>query len=248
MRYKIINLASSLRWSGMAVIGAALIMTLTTSGWGQTSVVVGSGATATGTTATGTSTLPLGLIFLGSQDQGDPAAMYGHCGDVNSGVESKIAVILPVGTNLDKVAAITVLDCHQFDGPGGSFIVPCPAGTTPFPTYCVQNQNDGRGNHILVGVFIDVKNLPCTLTGKSSGPPAQITIAFKDAAFGIFGVELRGGASNATTQFFAGPTNGPDNRVIVLTATKINQGAPASVSNIMVQNGQQKVNTCSFNF
>jgi hypothetical protein len=168
--------------------------------------------------------------------------MYGHCGDVNSGVESKLAVIFPVGTDLDKVQQIRVLDCHPFDGPGGSFIVPCPAGS-PVPTYCVQNQNDGRGNHILVGVFIN-KNLPCTLTGKSSGPPAQITITFTDAAFGIFGVELRGGVSNATTQFFAGSGS----RIIVLTATKINQGAPASLPNILVQNGQQKINTCSFNF
>jgi hypothetical protein len=243
MRYKIINLASSLRWSGMAVIGAALIMTFTTSGWGQTTVVVGPAATATGTTAAATSTLPLGLILLGSQDQTDPTGMYGHCGGVNSGVESKLAVIFPVGTDLDKLQQIRVLDCHPFDGPGGSFIVPCPAGTKPVPTYCVQNQNDGRGNHILVGVFIN-KNLPCTLTGQSSGPPAQITITFTDAAFGIFGVELRGGASNATTQFFAGSGS----RIIVLTATKINQGAPASLSNILVQNGQQKINTCSFSF
>ena len=67
MRYKIINLASSLRWGGMAVIGAALFMTLTTSGWGQTTVVVGSAATAAGTSAGLPSTGPFGLILLGSQ-------------------------------------------------------------------------------------------------------------------------------------------------------------------------------------
>ena len=245
MRYKIIDLASSLRWSGMAVIGAALIMTLTTSGWGQTSVVMGSPATATGTTAaaaTGPSTGPLGLIFLGTQDQTDPTAMYGHCGNVNSGIASKINVIPASAADLDKVAQIRVLDCHAFDGPGGSSIVPCPAGS-PVPTYCVLVQNDGLGNHILLGVFIN-KNLPCQLTGKSSGPPAQITVTFTDSAFGITGVELRGGASNATTQFFAGSGN----RIIVLTATKINQGAPASLSNILVTSGHGTQNTCAFNF
>jgi len=243
MRYKIINLASSRRWSGMAVIGAALIMTLTTSGWGQTSVVMGSRATATATTATATSTLPLGLIFLGTQDQTDPTAMYGHCGNVNSGIASKIQSIPGTAPDLDKIQQIRVLDCHPFDGPGGSSIVPCPAGTTPLPTYCLLVQNDGLGNHVLLGVFTN-KNLPCQLTGKSSGPPAQITITFTDSAFGIRNVELRGGASNATTQFFAGSGN----RIIVLTVTKINQGAPASVSNIAVQNTLGKINFCSFNF
>jgi hypothetical protein len=246
MPYKIINLASSLRWSGMAVIGTALIMTLTTSGWGQTTVVVGPAATATGTAATtaaATSTLPLGLIFLGTQDQTDPTAMYGHCGNVNSGVQSKITSVPASAANLDKVAAIRVLDCGPFNGGGGGTVVPCPVGTKPVPTYCVQVGNDGLGNHVLLGVFINT-SLPCQLTGQSAGPPAQITITFTDAAFGILNVELRGGASNATTQFFAGAGN----RVIVLTATKINQGAPASVSNILVQNTQHKTNTCSFNF
>jgi len=245
MRNKIINLASSLRWSGIAVIAAALIMTLTTLGWAQTSVVVGSALT--GTPAATTSTLPLGLIFLGNQDQGDPAGMYGHCGNVNSGIASKIQSIPATTANLDKVAAIVVLDCHQFDGGGGSSIVPCPAGTNPFPSYCLLVQNDGLGNHVLLGVFVD-KNLPCLLTGNSSGPPAQIAITFKDNAFGITGIELRGGVSNATTQFFAGPSNGPDNREIVLSATKIDQSATASLSGILVTNGRGKVSTCAFSF
>jgi hypothetical protein len=128
MRYKIINLASSLRWSGVAVIGTALIMTLTTSGWGQTTVVVGPAATAT-STAAAASTLPLGLIFLGTQDQTDPTAMYGHCGNVNSGVQSKITSVPASAANLDKVAAIRVLDCGPFNGGGGGTVVPCPAGT-----------------------------------------------------------------------------------------------------------------------
>ena len=65
MRYKIINLAGSQRWSRMAVISAALIMTLTTSGWGQTTVVVGSTATAAATSAGLPSTGPFGLNLLG---------------------------------------------------------------------------------------------------------------------------------------------------------------------------------------
>jgi len=246
MRPKIIDLASSLHSSRMAAIGAALILTFTTSGWAQTSVVVGSAATATAT-STGPSTLPLGLIFLGSQNQDDPAGMYGHCGGVNSGIQSKASTILG-GTNLNKVAAIRVLDCHQFDGGGGSSTVPCPAGTTPAPTYCVLVQNDGIGNHVLLGVYINVNSLPCELTGKNSGPPAQITITLRDNAFGIRTVELRGGVSNATTQFFVGPTNGPDNREVVLSATKIDQSAPASLSNILVTNVRGTTTTCSFSF
>ena len=247
MRYKIINLASSRRWSGMAVIGAALFMTLTTSGWGQTSVVVGTAATTADTSAGppagSPSTGPLGLILLGSQDQPNPSGFYGHCGDAGSGVQNKAISINPF-TNLNQVAAIRVLDCHGFDGPGGSSVVPCPASTKPVPTYCVLVQNDGLGNHVLLGVYID-KSLPCQLTGQTSGPPAKITITITDNAFGIRGVELRGGASNATTQFFAGSGNNS----VVLVATKINQGAPASVSNILVSNGFGVGSTCgNFNF
>ena len=242
MRYKIMNLAGSQRWSRMAAISAALVMTLTTSGWGQTTVVVGSTATAAATSAGLPSTGPFGLILLGSQDQSAPTGMYGHCGNVNSGVQSKASTILG-GTNLNQVAAIRVLDCHPFDGSGGGTIVPCPAGTKPVPTYCVQVQNDGLGNHVLLAVSIN-SSLPCQLSGKSSGPPAQITITITDAAYGLLNVELRGGVSNATTQFFAGTGNG----VVVLSATKINQGTPASVSNIVVTNTLGKQSTCSFNF
>src|SRR5262249_27839531 len=155
------------------------------------------------------STGPQGLILLGaltgSQDQSNPSGMYGHCGNVNSGIARKSQVPTPF-TNLTQVAGIKVLDCHGVDGPGGSSVVPCPGGTNPVPTYCVLVQNDGLGNHVLVGVFID-KSLPCVLAGKTSGPPARITISFTDNAYGITGVELRGGASNATTQFFAGSSN-----------------------------------------
>src|SRR4029077_221579 len=132
--------------------------------------------------------------------------MYGHCGGVNSGIQTK-ALIPGSATNLSKISAIKVLDCRPADGAGGGTVVPCPAGTTPFPTYCVQVQNDGLGNHVLLGVFVDIKNLPCQLTGKSSGPPAQITISIRDSVFGILNVELRGGVPNATTQFFAGENN-----------------------------------------
>jgi hypothetical protein len=240
MRCKIINLASLLRWSGMAVIGAGLFMTLTTSGWGQTTVVVGSSATATATV-----TGPLGLIFLGSQDQSDPSGFYGHCGDATSGAGQKVGALGTLAPNLDKIAAIRILDCHPFDGPGGSSMVPCPPGTKPVPTYCWLVQNDGAGNHVLVGVFIDT-SLPCKLTGQSSGPPAQITISITDSAWGISGIHI-GGLNNATAQLFAGAGN----RVIVLTATKINQGAPASVSGIFVGNlrpGSTGTTCTTFNF
>src|SRR5262245_39459493 len=147
MRYTIINLVRSLLWSGMAVIGAALIITPTTSAWGQ------------------------GIVYLGSQNQSDPTAMYGHCGAVNSGIQRKIGIVVgAAGADLNKITAITVLDCHTFDGPGNSFVVPCPAGTKA--TYCVQNQNDGLGNHILLGVTTDKNFTPCQVTGKSPGPPA----------------------------------------------------------------------------
>src|SRR5262249_2330402 len=200
------DLASSLLLSGMAlIVGTAMIMAPSAPAWGQ------------------------GIVYLGSQDQSDPVAMYGHCGAVNSGIISRIGIVLgAAGADLNKITAITVLDCHTFDGPGNSFVVPCPAGAKA--TYCVQNQNDGVGNHILLGVTTDKNFSPCQVTGKTA---TTLTITFSDRAFGLSGVELRGAATNVTTQFFAGSGN----RIVVLVATKINKGSPGSLSNVVVGNG-----------
>src|SRR5438874_20215 len=44
---------------------------------------------------------------------------------------------------------VDVIDCHRFDGPGGTFVVDCEG--RPY-SYCVLNQNDGNGDHVFLGV------------------------------------------------------------------------------------------------
>jgi hypothetical protein len=176
------------------------------------------------------------------QDLGDPNAMYGNCGSRASGLERKTDLLIAAGVSLKQIYRVFVIDCHGFDGGGGAFVVPCPAGTSF--SYCVQSQNDGLGNHILVGV-ITSPAIPCTLMSRRLGPPAQIDITFLDPAFGIATVEFRGGITNAQVQPYAVIN---DRARIIVTATKIDQSQPASLSNILVRNGANITTTCNFSF
>jgi len=180
------------------------------------------------------------------ENASDPSALYGNCGSSASGLVRKSDEVLPAGGNLSQIGAIYVLNCHGFDGPGGAFIVPCPpvppgANT---PSYCVGNQNDGLGNDIFLGVYLH-NTLPCVVTSRRLGPPAQIDIRFWDPAFGIATVEFRGGVVNAQTQPYAVVN---DHVPIIVTATKINQSQPASLSNILVTNRARVTTTCNFSF
>jgi hypothetical protein len=65
----------------------------------------------------------------------------------------KSDLIYYVGHTLVNVIGIVVLECRPFDGGGGAFVVPCPAGTPSSISYCVESDNDGVGNHVLLGVL-----------------------------------------------------------------------------------------------
>lgn len=87
----------------------------------------------------------------------NPYALYGGCWKGvpynASEYRFKIDGLEETGfiTKLANVAGIVVLDCHHWDGGGGFFVTDCPAGS-PY-SFCVQNNNDGRGNHIYMGVL-----------------------------------------------------------------------------------------------
>jgi len=181
----------------------------------------------------------------GKQDAGDPSAMYGHC-DPTSGVRSKSEIVRqaqPSSPTLGQIESIYVLNCGTFNGGGGVSVVPCPSSEVPRGlnlSYCVQVNNDGVGNYALLGVVVN-KNLPCQQTGQSRGHFAQIDITFQDPAFGIQTIEFRGSQTNVQTNFyFAGNDSAP----IVLSATKVNQGQPSSLTNILVTNAAGIVTTC----
>jgi len=84
-------------------------------------------------------------------DSHDPFQLYGGCANNFSGFIPKRSHISDVGQTLKNVTAIDVLECREFDGPGGTFLTPCPTGS-PY-AYCVINQNDGLANHILLGIL-----------------------------------------------------------------------------------------------
>jgi hypothetical protein len=82
----------------------------------------------------------------------DPYGIYWCGGGRTDGdYRDKPNPVYEVGKTLGNVNGIVVLDCHRYDGGGGARIVSCPAGS-PF-SYCVENTNDGAGNHIEIGVL-----------------------------------------------------------------------------------------------
>ena len=87
----------------------------------------------------------------------DKYALYGGCWQgVPFNASAYVSKSIPVfdrgkGATWANIAGIVVLDCHHWDGGGGYFITACPAGT-PY-SYCIQNDNDGAGNHIYLGVL-----------------------------------------------------------------------------------------------
>ncbi len=85
-------------------------------------------------------TLPASLLAAN-----DPGGNIG-----GPGTRTKAGFVGEVGKSMDNVVAIYVLDLHTYDGPGGTFVVNPPAGS-PY-TYELLNQNDGAGDHVLLGV------------------------------------------------------------------------------------------------
>ena len=68
----------------------------------------------------------LGVFELNSTT--DPNAQYGGCA-TGSGFRQKSALLLEVVKDIRNVNAIVVTACRGFDGPGGTFQVPCPKGS-----------------------------------------------------------------------------------------------------------------------
>lgn len=86
----------------------------------------------------------------------NPAALYGGClpGDIGSAFLNKELLLAGAGRTLQRVLAITVLECRPFyesPYPWGTNIVPCPTGS-PY-ALCLANGNDGSGNGVLLGVL-----------------------------------------------------------------------------------------------
>jgi hypothetical protein len=128
-------------------------------------------------------------------------------------------------------------------GPGGTFIVTCPAGTSY--SYCLRNQNDGVGNHIELGVVVDTVPPTCTLTRNIAGPLGQIDVTFRDTGSGISVIEMRGGSTNLQLHL---ADFREDDAPAVMTATKIKQGQPGRLPQILVSDGAGNVRSCSFEF
>ena len=133
-----------------------------------------------------------------------------------------------------------MIDCHGFDGGGGSYFAPCPRGTDY--SYCVLNSNDGAGNHVLLGVVVDTVAPRCKVTARRAGPTAQIDITVHDPGTGIASITLRDENNVQTHHYFT------DHRApVVLTATKIDQGRRASFG-ILVRDGAGNLKDCGVQF
>jgi len=92
--------------------------------------------------------ITLGVMKLTKEN--DPLLSYGGCAP-GAGSRQKRALLFEAGRPLWNVDNIVIIDCHAADGTGGTHGVSCPAGKNPY-AYCLQNQDDGLGNSVLVGV------------------------------------------------------------------------------------------------
>jgi hypothetical protein len=62
----------------------------------------------------------------------------------------KLSIVTGAGVTVAPGEIIDTIKVAVFNGPGGSFVVPCPTGTNY--RVCVENTNDGNGNYVLLGV------------------------------------------------------------------------------------------------
>jgi Ca2+-binding RTX toxin-like protein len=108
-------------------------------------------------------TLPL----ADNEEQYLPWGTYGPCIDSATHIRTRGVHVIEVGKSLDNVPfdGIDVLDCHPFDGPGGTFVVDC--GGLPY-SYCLRNQNDGVGNDVTLGVRECATDLRSGLSGRAA--------------------------------------------------------------------------------
>jgi len=182
------------------------------------------------------------IVLRGTSDAMDPNGLYGGClqPPPASGVRRKSDHVLAAGMTVVDVSEIAVIECHGFDGPGGTFVAPCPPDSRY--SYCLRNENDGVGNHIYLGVIVDTVIPRCRVTERRNRPVAQIDIALHDPGTGIAVIELRDSTNTQTQHYFT------DHRApVVLTATKIDQTQRARVG-IMVTDGAQNMRMCNFQF
>lgn len=200
-----------------------------------TSVSLVPGTAAQTTTAIQTQTAAL-LVLA---DQNDPSGFYGNCRTPFSGVRRKSLHVVDAGKSLSEVTAIVVLECREFDGPGGTQLIePC----APY-AYCLLNENDGVGNHVRLGVKIDTDPPRCRVIDRRPGPIAQIDVRLQDAGTGIETTGITGSATNVQTQHYFTDSRSP----LIVTATKIDQSQRALVG-FTVTDAAGNVATCEFRF
>lgn len=116
----------------------------------------------------------------------NPHDTYGPCGP-RAGMSGKLAHLPAAGKAVGSTTAIAVLDCHPFDGPGNTRVVPCP--TVPGNPYlfCLENRNDGLGNYFLFGVVKVDKKGTNPLSTYSCGDGSRVKAELVDGA----GIDLR---------------------------------------------------------
>jgi hypothetical protein len=70
-----------------------------------------------------------------------------------SGCRSIRGMVAEAGLDLNNVARVDLLILRRYDGGGNSYVIKCPSNYSNFNyDWCVQNENDGVGNHVLLGV------------------------------------------------------------------------------------------------
>lgn len=119
-------------------------------------------------------------------DSPDPYQIYGRCAE-GAGFRAKQVHVQEVRRTLERVLAITVLECSEFTGGGFTQVVPCPRGS-PY-AYCLFNDNDGASNLVRLGVL--EQNAVTAPNAAYTGCPVGARLQPKTAVVAAAGVDLR---------------------------------------------------------
>jgi hypothetical protein len=97
--------------------------------------------------------------LTGVNGSSDTRQLYGRCAP-GASLNSRENIIFGIGESTNNQLAATIIECSGASGSLGARRAPCPAGM-PYFNSCIQSDNDGQGNAVLIGLLRhDAKSTP----------------------------------------------------------------------------------------
>jgi hypothetical protein len=107
----------------------------------------------------------------------NPNNGYGPCPGPST--QTKMSLLIQAGQDPRQVDGVVTLSCAVYNGSGGASVVPCPSNPGNVYAYCIQNQNDGLGNSVVLGVIgSNGPNDPYTYYGECNSAANGVSEGF----------------------------------------------------------------------